>query len=141
MRTKTYEFLVMISLFVWSISGSVIAAEASNESSTGKLEQLAPEAYIPFANIGGISDWQVVNDSTLLIQDVHGHWYLAKLQSPAYGLAFANSLGFATAPSGTLEKLSSVVVSGRRYPIVSLTRTDPPAKMHADMPVEKPNPY
>ncbi len=100
-----------------------------------------PEVTIPFANHGGISDWKRVDDSTLLIEDAHGHWYLAKLQFEAYDLAFADSMGFDTLPTGELGRLSSVVVSGKKYPIVSLTRTNNPAKKHIDSNEQKPNSY
>jgi hypothetical protein len=43
-------------------------------------------------------------------------------------LSYSEGLGFATGPSGTLEKLDSVVVRGKKYPIVSLTRIEPPAR-------------
>lgn len=128
MQIKACKSWIVSSLLILGVAGPVIAAESLVEPLSDSLNQAAAEAYIPFANNGGVSNWKVVDDSTLLIQDVHGHWYLAKLQSPAYGLAFANSLGFATAPSGRLEKFSSVVVSGRRYPIISLTRTKLPKK-------------
>lgn len=88
-----------------------------------------PEVAIPFANHGGIHDWRVVDDATLLLQDVHGQWYLAKLFAPVYDLAYTDHLGFVTPPSGSLEKFGSVLIHGRRYPIVSLTRAPaPPAR-------------
>jgi hypothetical protein len=99
------------------------------------------EVTIPFANSGGISDWKRLDDSTLLIEDVHGHWYLAKLQAAAYDLAFSDSVGFVTPPTGELGKLSSVIVSRRRYPIVSLTRTDTPVKKRTESNIKKLKPY
>jgi len=86
----------------------------------------APEASIPFANSGGVRDWVVENDRNLLLQDRQGQWYRARLLSPAPSLAYSSSLRFATGPSGTLEKLDSVIVRGQKFPIVSLTRIDPP---------------
>lgn len=95
----------------------------------GGVEKAASaEVTIPFANHGGVSDWRVVDDTTLLIKDVHGHWYRAKLLTAATELHFTDSVGFDTSPSGSLGKHSSIVVEGRRYPIVSLTRTERPAK-------------
>jgi hypothetical protein len=90
--------------------------------------EAAIEATIPFANRGGINDWQVIDDTHLRLQDSHGQWYLARLQSPARELHFAEQLGFDTAPSGALSRFSVIVVKGQRYPLVSLTRTDPPPK-------------
>lgn len=112
MRIRTLGFTVLL------LTATTLAA----------AESKAPEATIPFANRGGVSDWRVVDDTTLLIEDVHGHWYRAKLLTAATELHFTDSLGFDTLPSGALGKHSSIVVEGRRYPIVSLTRTERPAK-------------
>lgn len=125
---------IMISLL------AVMTPAVADAVDTSPTESM-PEVTIPFANHGGIRDWKVVDDSTLLIQDVHGHWYLAKLQSAAYDLAFADGLIFGTPPSDELGKLSTVVVRGQRYPIVSLTRTEPPPKTRTDAPPRKFNPY
>lgn len=122
--------LILVQL-IFCIQSVAFAAEEKESSPSIQVIPQAPEAYIPFANNGGVSNWRVVDDSTLLVQDIHGHWYVAKLQSAAYGLAFANSLGFTTAPSGRLEKFSSVVVDGRRYPIISFTRTILPKAIKA----------
>jgi hypothetical protein len=86
-----------------------------------------PEVSIPFADHGGIRDWRVVDDATLLLQDVHDQWYLAKLFAPVYDLAYVERIAFITPPSGSLEKFGSILVHGRRYPIVSLTRAPAPA--------------
>ena len=86
------------------------------------------EVSIPFANRGGIRDWRVEDDANLLLQDRQGQWYRARLLVPAYYLAYAGQLSFSTGPSGALEKLDSVVVRGQKYPIVSLTRIESPAK-------------
>lgn len=86
------------------------------------------EVTIPFANKGGIRGWFVENDANLLLEDRQGQWYRARLLSPAYYLAYAEALRFATGPSGTLQKLDSVIVRGQKFPIVSLTRIEPPPK-------------
>jgi len=87
----------------------------------------APQASIPFANRGGVRDWLVEDDSNLLLQDRRGQWYRARLLAPATYLAYVSSLRFATGPSGTLEALDSIIVRGQKFPIVSLTRIDPPS--------------
>lgn len=100
-------------------------ASASHQAEDG-------EARIGFANRGGIQNWQAVGDAALLLQDNHGQWYLARLQSPATELPFAEQLGFDTDPSGSFGRLNAVVIKGIRYPIISLTRTEPPAKKSPD---------
>jgi len=123
MNTTLSLRCAIASLLFVTIAGIAVAADTSSTPSGQH-----PETSIPFANHGGIRDWQVLDDSSLLVQGNNGRWYLAKLQSPAFYLPFTERLGFATDPSGTLEKFSAVIVRGQRYPIVSLTRTDPPIK-------------
>jgi hypothetical protein len=101
-------------------------AIAACTTSTSPRDQ-GSETYIPFANHGGVLDWHVVDDTTLLIQDIHGQWYVAKVIGPAFTLPSTEHLGFVTEPSGTLEKFSAIIVRGQRFPIISLTLTDPPA--------------
>jgi hypothetical protein len=108
------------------LAASAVAAEDGAPPASAAA---MPEVAIPFANHGGIRDWRVVDDASLLLQDVHGQWYLAKLFAPVYDLAYSDHLGFVTPPSGSLEKFGSVLIHGRRYPIVSLTRAPaPPAR-------------
>ena len=104
---------------------SVVAAE---DAPPVRPSKPSAEAWIPFANHGGISDWQVVDESSLLIRDIHGQWYLVRVMGPAFVLPFSDRLAFATTPSGTLEKSSAVVVRGKRYPVLSLTRSEAPGK-------------
>jgi Family of unknown function (DUF6491) len=92
------------------------------------LKKSTAEASIPFANHGGIRDWRVIDRDSLLIQDTHGQWYLAKLMTSAFDLPFVEAVAFKTNPSGSLDKFSQVIVKGQAYPILYLIRTDPPAK-------------
>lgn len=81
-----------------------LTASFATESQSGR------EASIPFANNGGIRDWQADRDQGLWVQDIHRNWYYAKLMSPCIGLNFATSIGFDTRPMGTFDKFSSIVV-------------------------------
>jgi hypothetical protein len=89
-----------------------------------------PQAQIPFVNYGGINDWQADHDKGLWIQDNHRKWYYASLMGPCSGLGFATSVGFDTAPFGTFDRFSSVIVPGwGRCIVQTLTSSDgPPAK-------------
>jgi hypothetical protein len=86
-----------------------------------------PETAIPFANNGGIRDWEADHDKGLWVQDVHRRWYYAKLMGPCIGLNFAQSIGFDTHPMGRFDKFSAIVVPGSgRCTVQSLTASDPP---------------
>jgi hypothetical protein len=88
----------------------------------------APQAQIPFANHGGIYDWRVVDDRTVLIQSQSRKWYKASLMSACFQLPFAERLGFKSNPSGSFDKFSSITVRGQTCPVVSLVETTPPPK-------------
>jgi hypothetical protein len=89
------------------------------------------DVEIPFANHGGIRDWQADRDRGVWIQDVHNKWYYAKLMGPCLGLDFANSIGFDTRPMGTFDRFSAVIVprSGK-CAVQSLRMSGPPPSHH-----------
>jgi hypothetical protein len=122
---RTLKFVMALSLSLGALPAS-FASTPANGSEDARLQ-----ISIPFANHGGIRDWRVENNQTLLIEGVGGHWYRAKLMSPAIDLPFADRIGFISEPSGALDKFSTVVVRGRRYPIISLTAAEPPVKRSA----------
>ncbi len=69
-----------------------------------------PEASIPFADHGGIWNWQADGDKGLWVQSNQRQWYYAKFLGPCIGLDYANSIGFDTRPMGTFDRFSAVVV-------------------------------
>jgi Family of unknown function (DUF6491) len=113
------------------VCGLTLAATSvlyAGDRATTAAKTAQTEVSIPFANHGGIRTWSVLDDRTLLIEDSHGHWYRAELMSAAFDLSFAEALAFKTTPSGSFDRFSTVIVKGRAYPLVSLTRAGPPAK-------------
>ena len=84
------------------------------------------EASIPFANHGGIWDWQAQGDQTIYFQDNARNWYKASLFAPSVDLPFAQAIGVAPGPLGSLDRWSSVYIHGQRYPIQSLVRVSGP---------------
>jgi hypothetical protein len=93
----------------------------------------AVEAQIPFANHGGIYNWQVINDRTVLIQGQNRKWYKATLMSSCFDLPFAERLGFESNSDGSFDKFSSIKARGQNCPLISLVETTPPPrKVKAD---------
>lgn len=88
----------------------------------------AGEARIPFADHGGIYNWQVLNNRTILIQGQDRSWYKATLFSPCVDLPFAERVGFQSNPDGTFDKFSSIRVGRQNCRLTSLVPTTPPAK-------------
>jgi hypothetical protein len=102
------------------------ASGASDNASASK--EAEAQASIPFANQGGIYDWRVVDDRTVLIQSINRQWYKATLFSPCIGLPFAQRIGFESNPDGSFDKFSAIKLRHQRCSLTSLVKTDPPTK-------------
>jgi hypothetical protein len=110
-------------------------AAPATPAAADAASQKAPEAQIPFANRGGIWNWQVINNNTVLIESRSRKWYKATLFGNCINLSFAQELTFDSSPNGTFDKFSAIRVRGQRCPLVSLVETDaPPKKNNAKKP-------
>lgn len=102
------------------MTGGVHAAEQAVQAET------AAETSIPFVDMGGIRDWQAIDDSSLYVQDSRRAWYLAKLLAPCTDLTFATTIGFETKGVNRLDKFGAVVVNGQRCSLSSFVASGPP---------------
>lgn len=116
------QFTFAAPLLALALATPVIAAQAPTPRA----------AAIPFANHDGIRDWVAVGDRTVYVQDVFRHWYRATLFAPAIDLPFAQAIGFDTGPIGTLDKWSTLIIHGRRFPISAFERVDGPPMSRAE---------
>jgi len=88
-----------------------------------------PAASIPFANQHGVRDWVAEGDQTIYVQDSVRRWYRARLFAPSVDLLFVQTIGFDTGSLGSLDRWSTVIIRGQRYPLQSFERVaGPPAK-------------
>lgn len=118
---------VSVALTCSMVSGLGVAAHASVEAQHAQT----PEASIPFADHGGIYDWEADRQQGLWVQDIHRNWYYAKFMGPCIGLDFANVLAFDTRPLGTFDRFSKVRVPRERMvcTVQSFVRSSaPPVK-------------
>ena len=109
---------------VFALSSALSTAVAADAPS-------APvEARIPFANQGGIIDWQVVDTKTVLVKDRSGRWYKATLFGSCFDLpSAANRLAFQSNPNGSFDKFSTIIVRDQqRCQLSSLVATTAPSK-------------
>jgi hypothetical protein len=118
------------SSLILPLTALALAAPAVYAETPSPQAEAQKDARIPFVNHGGIRDWRSDDRDTVYIQANNRDWYKATLMTPAFDLPFANAIGFDTGPSGTLDRFSSIVVRGQRYPIASLERIvgEPPKK-------------
>lgn len=87
-------------------AGAALSAPAKNA-----------ENSIPFAEHGGIRDWQANGSKGLWIQAADGRWYYASFSSPCVDLPFAHRIHFVAEPNGDLSRWSSIRLaqSGRCF--------------------------
>ena len=116
MRHRTSS-LAVAGLAVLALAGFASAPAAA---------QGAAETSLPFANQGGVRDWQADGDSKIYVQDASGKWYLATLAVPAPDLPFATKIGFETKGADRLDRFGVLIVQGARYPLSSLVQSGPP---------------
>jgi hypothetical protein len=81
-------------------------AEAVTAAKPGAPE--APEASIPFADHGGIWNWEADGSRGLWVQSSRRAWYYGIFTAPCTGLQFNETLKFRFSPSGTLDRFSQV---------------------------------
>jgi hypothetical protein len=120
------------------ISLTLLAAATS-----ALAEASAPAASIAFADHGGIYDWKADGTKGLWVQDRSRNWYYAVMMGPCSGLNFAETLGFATEPDGSLNQHSAVTFKDgskilQRCQFKSFQRSaPPPTKAKHPQPVQK----
>jgi hypothetical protein len=109
-------------------SGAHAATSTATEPSTELAPAREPTPYvsIPFADHGGIRDWQAHDNRSLWIEARNGQWYYAEMFGPCFGLNFAERVGFVIPPYGSFDRYSSVIVDGQKCTIDTLRRADPP---------------
>jgi hypothetical protein len=119
-----------LSSLILPLAALALAAPAVYAETPAPRSEAQKNVHIPFANHGGIRDWQSNDRDVVYIQASNRDWYKATLMSPAYDLPYVTAIGFDTRPNGTLDKFSSIVIRGQRYPIASLERIagEPPKK-------------
>jgi hypothetical protein len=89
----------------------------------------APESSIPFADRGGIRNWQADGSKGVWIQATGGKWYYASFSSPCNGLPFSEGLRFVPEPTGDLSRWSSIrLAHAERCFFRSLQPSDGPPK-------------
>lgn len=124
-QNSRYVLATCLATAAFIATGGLQAAEQAVAAEEAAAASGA-EAAIPFANRGGVRDWQAVGDDKLYIQDAQRKWYLATLATPAPDLSFATKIGFETKGLDRLDKFGVVVVAGTRYPLKSLVTSGPP---------------
>jgi hypothetical protein len=124
-----FSLASMISLAAAAAATEVPAAPAAPVAPAAPAaDQVPPEGQIPFASKGGIWNWQVIDNKTVLIESRARKWYKATLFGNCINLAFAQNMAFIPNSNGTFDKFSSIRTRGQRCPLVSLVEVPAPPK-------------
>lgn len=100
-----------------SIVGAALTAFVATSSHAAKPKEWAEygvEAKIPFANHGGIRNFEANGDRGIWIEDRKRRWYYARIIGPCHNLGHANGLAFDTRGAASLDKFGGVI-AGRDY--------------------------
>ncbi|MBU6269233.1 MAG: hypothetical protein KGN34_16920 [Sphingomonadales bacterium] len=100
-----------------------------------------PQAEIPFAEHGGVSDWRAEDDRTIYFEDQHHKWFKATLFAPAFDLPYVEAIGIDAGPTGSLDNFGAVIVKGRRYAFDSFVAVDGPPEKKGKAPAKDGKPH
>lgn len=93
------------------IAGAFTACQ-SLAASPKEWSEYGIEASIPFANHGGIRNFEANGDRGLWIEDRQRRWYYARIIGPCRSLDHATGIGFDTRGASSLDKFGGIYVSG-----------------------------
>jgi len=102
-----------------------LVAVAKQPSSPGWPEY-GVEASIPFANNGGIRDFETNGDRGVWIEDRQRRWYYATFIGSCPRLDHAMSIGFDTRGSSNFDKFGAIITRDDQCPISSLVTAERP---------------
>ena len=114
-----------------AIAGVALSLTATMATAEAAKPAAPAEASIPFAaNHGGILNWRADGNKGLYVQGPRRQWYYAKFIGSCPGVNFANTLAFNTAPMGSFDRWSTVIVPREgRCNLQSVVASDgPPSK-------------
>src|SRR5262245_61333602 len=84
------------------------------------------DASIPFANHGGINDWQANGNKGIWVQAANRQWYYATFfGGECFGLDTAPRVGFVTEVTGEFNRWSSIIVPHQMQPRCRLATFEP----------------
>jgi hypothetical protein len=89
-----------------------------------------PEASIPFADHGGVYNWQGDGEKGLWVQSGHRQWYYGTFSSPCRGLDRTETIRFKFSPGGTMDRYTTIATrdSFGECWLSSFTKSEGPPK-------------
>lgn len=67
-----------------------------------------PEAAIPFADHGGVNNWEADGTRGLWVESSRHEWYYGTFATPCSGLGFSETIRFKFSPGGTMDRYTTI---------------------------------
>lgn len=118
---------VMRNLIAAMLFASMLTATAfAGQNKTSAWPEYGVEASIPFADSGGIRNFETNEDRGIWIEDRQRRWYYASFIGACPRLDHAMAVGFDTRGSNNFDKFGAIVTQDDRCPISSLVTAEKP---------------
>jgi hypothetical protein len=133
MKKPAFAFTLAAIAAAAGLAALAAPAAQAADPSVAKSPAL-PEASIPFADHGGVNNWETDGSRGLWVESSRHEWYYGTFATPCSGLNTAETIRFKFSPSGTLDRFSTIATrdTGRECWFKSFTKSEgPPRKAPA----------
>jgi hypothetical protein len=117
MKLKLTSALAAVTIG-WTLGGG--AAFAATEAVDANALPATYEKVESFSALGGLRDFDAIDERTLIVWRTPFHPYLVELAFPSLDLKFARAIGIDSQSSTVHARFDSVLIGGLRYPIDSI---------------------
>lgn len=125
--TRVVIFAFLAAIYPASLLAAAPTSANSAEPTANSVTQ-GQEASIPFANQGGVRNWQAAGQDGIYIQDQHGRWYYGKFLGSCNALPFADNVSFDIRGTDQIDRYATVIANRERCMLTSLVTSDGPQK-------------
>lgn len=109
-----------------SLAPAAIAAAAAVVTPAAARPPVGQPASIPFADRGGIRDFQPDGSKAVYLQDRAGRWYRGEFLAPCSDIPFADAIAYETDATGRFDKFSRIRTRDQVCSLSSLVTSDAP---------------
>ena len=118
--------MAKITLFILIAAVSIAAPVTAKKPMDRLWPELGVESRINFPNNGAIRNFEADGSEGIWLEDRQRRWYYADFIGNCQQLNFAQAIGFDTRGSSSLDRFSTIIVSGERCSIASLVTANKP---------------
>lgn len=113
-------------IFILLAAAAAISPVAAKKPAERLWPELGIETRINFPNNGAIRNFEADGSDGIWLEDRQRRWYYADFVGSCQEMNFAHAIGFDTRGSSSLDRFSTIIVSGERCSIASLVTASKP---------------